>query len=123
MSAKDTAAKLQQDFDQLMGNYRRMTQMLLDGLAPGVPQEQRNALRKLFTPNAMNSENSSPRSSKRRLERRSPTWNVEVLQWSDGTSTINLFVSGVPQQSHGPIEGRLSLPEAFAWLAINLRSN
>ena len=50
MSAKDTAAKLQQDFDQLMGNYRRMTQMLLDGLAPGVPQERRNELRKLFTP-------------------------------------------------------------------------
>ena len=50
MSAKDTVAKLQQDFDQLMGNYRRMTKMLLDGLAPGVPQEQRNELRKIFTP-------------------------------------------------------------------------
>ena len=50
MSAKDTAAKLQQDFNQLMGNYRRMTKMLLDGLAPDVPQERRNELRKLFTP-------------------------------------------------------------------------
>ena len=50
MSAKDTAAKLQQDFDQLMGNCRRMTKMLLDGLAPDVPQERRNELRKLFTP-------------------------------------------------------------------------
>ena len=50
MSAKDTAAKLQQDFDQLTGNYRRMTKMLLDGLAPDVPQERRNELRKLFTP-------------------------------------------------------------------------
>ena len=50
MSAKDTAAKLQQDFDQLTGNYRRMTKMLLDGLAPDVPQERRNELRKIFTP-------------------------------------------------------------------------
>lgn len=50
MSAKDTAAKLQQDFDQLTGNYRRMTKMLLDGLAPNVPQERRNELRKIFTP-------------------------------------------------------------------------
>ena len=50
MSAKDTAAKLQQAFDQLMGSYRRMTKMLLDGLAPDVPQERRNELRKLFTP-------------------------------------------------------------------------
>lgn len=50
MTTKDRAVKLQQDFDQLMGSYRRMTQMLLDGLAPGVPQEQRNELRKLFTP-------------------------------------------------------------------------
>lgn len=50
MTTKDRAVKLQQDFDRLMGNYRRMTQMLLDGLAPGVPQEQRNELRKLFTP-------------------------------------------------------------------------
>lgn len=50
MTAKDRVVKLQQDFDQLMGSYRRMTQMLLDGLAPGVPQEQRNELRKIFTP-------------------------------------------------------------------------
>ena len=50
MSAKDTAAKLRQDFDQLMDNYRRMTKMLLDGLAPDVPQERRNELRKIFTP-------------------------------------------------------------------------
>lgn len=50
MSAKDTAAKLRQDFDQLMGNYSRIIKMLLDGLAPGVPQEQRNELRKLVTP-------------------------------------------------------------------------
>lgn len=42
--------KLSQDFDQLMGNYKRMTRMLLDGLAPNVPQEQRDELRKLFTP-------------------------------------------------------------------------
>ena len=47
---KQTAAKLQQDFDALMDKYRRMTQLLLDGLAPGVPQEQRNELRKIFTP-------------------------------------------------------------------------
>jgi hypothetical protein len=50
MNPKDTTIKLQQDFDSLMGNYRRMTQMLLDGLAPNVPQERRNELRKLFTP-------------------------------------------------------------------------
>ncbi len=50
MSAKDTAAKLRQDFDQLMDNYRRMTKMLLDGLAPDVPQERRNELIKLFAP-------------------------------------------------------------------------
>lgn len=50
MTTKDRIVKLQQDFDQLMGNYRRMTQMLLDGLAPGIPQEKRNELRKLFTP-------------------------------------------------------------------------
>ena len=111
MSAKDTAAKLQQDFDQLMGNYRRMTKMLLDGLAPDV---HRSA--------AMSSENSSPHSSKRRLERRSPVRQIELLYWSDNTTTINLFVSGSPGPSHGPIEGRLSLPEALAWLAINLRT-
>lgn len=42
--------KLSRDFDQLMGNYKRMTRMLLDGLAPNVPQEQRDELRRLFTP-------------------------------------------------------------------------
>lgn len=47
---KETASKIAADFDSLMGNYRRMTKMLLDGLAPGVPQERRNELRKLFTP-------------------------------------------------------------------------
>jgi hypothetical protein len=46
----DTAAKVKRDFDSLVANYRRMTQILLDGLAPGVPQEQRNEIRKLFTP-------------------------------------------------------------------------
>ena len=33
-----------------MDKHRRMTQLLLGWLAPGVPQEQRNELRKLFTP-------------------------------------------------------------------------
>lgn len=50
MSAKDTTEQLKQDFDSLMGNYKRMTKMLLDGLAPGVPQERRNELRRIFTP-------------------------------------------------------------------------
>lgn len=48
--AKQSATQVAADFDRLMGNYKRMTKLLLDGLAPGVPQEKRNELRKLFTP-------------------------------------------------------------------------
>lgn len=47
---KQTAVKLRQNFDALMDNYRRVTQMLLDGLAPGVPQERRDELRKIVAP-------------------------------------------------------------------------
>lgn len=47
---KQTAFKLRQNFDALMDNYRRVTQLLLDGLAPGVPQERRDELRKIVAP-------------------------------------------------------------------------
>lgn len=47
---KQTAVKLRQNFDALMDNYRRVTQLLLDGLAPGVPQERRDELRKIVAP-------------------------------------------------------------------------
>lgn len=44
-----------------------------------------------------------------------------MIHWSDNTSTVNLFVSGIPNNSYGPIEGRITLPQALAWLAINAR--
>ena len=69
----------------------------------------------------MSYESCSPPSPKRRLEKRTPIWNVEVIHWSDNTSTVNLFVSGIPNNSYGPIEGRITLPQALAWLAINAR--
>lgn len=46
---------------------------------------------------------------------------LEILHWSDNTTTLNWFREGVPSKSYGPIEGRLSMPEALAWLSINLR--
>ena len=69
----------------------------------------------------MNSENSSPLSSKRRRLEVGLLMNLEVLHWSDNTTTLNWFHGGVPSKSYGPIEGRLSMPEALAWLSINLR--
>ena len=56
----------------------------------------------------------------RRLERRSPAYQVEILQWSDGTSTINVLTNGLPSHSV-TVEGHLSLGEAFAVLAVEWR--
>ena len=49
-TAKETALKLSADFDRLTTNHRRMTKTLLDALAPGVKQKDRDALRQAFAP-------------------------------------------------------------------------
>lgn len=49
--------------------------------------------------------------------------SVEVLTFSDGTSTVNLFANNIPHYSYQGIEGHLSIAEAMAYAAMELRIN
>lgn len=52
--------------------------------------------------------------------RRSSLYAVEVVHNKRGWF-INLFVDGSPSQSHGPLDGPISIAQAFLYLGTTLK--
>lgn len=46
---------------------------------------------------------------------------MELLQWNDGTVTINMTMSGLSQTSYGPYAGPLPFPEALIAVGTTMR--
>lgn len=56
--------------------------------------------------------------TERKLRRRSPLYQVELLHWSDDTTTVNVTQNGLSQTTHGPFPGPLSFPEALIAVGV-----